>query len=427
MTRYAVIADDLTGAGDTGVQFAKAGLRTRILTHNWSAEDLNGVDVAVVQTESRAMPPQEAYAAVKQAAQRLQAAGVQPLYKKVDSTLRGQIGPEIDAVMDVWGLELALLCPAFPENGRTLIGGYLLAGGEPVSRTSIGADPVSPVRQSHIPSLLAAQSSRPAIGLSLAEMTRGDSYLESIFTEARRRSAIIVADAADPQDIALLESLVARFAPRALFVGSAGLAAPVAARLAQSSAGRRPVVTVVGSVNPVSRGQLKQLQHEGTGLLLVTADELLLDDRHWQTALRAKAETLAAMLRRGEDVAVATPGNREEVQDLLERGAGIGLERRPLTARVAARTTQVVHEALALLQDGEKPSGLVLTGGDMAHAMLAHLNTAGMDLIAEVSPGIPVGRLSGGHADGVKVVTKAGGFGTQGALVQAVRTLRELD
>jgi uncharacterized protein YgbK (DUF1537 family) len=304
MTRYAVIADDLTGAGDTGVQFAKAGLRTRILTHNWSAEDLNGVDVAVVQTESRAMPPQEAYAAVKQAAQRLQAAGVQPLYKKVDSTLRGQIGAEIDAVMDVWGLELALLCPAFPENGRTLIGGYLLAGGEPVSRTSIGADPVSPVRQSHIPSLLAAQSSRPAIGLSLAEMTRGDSYLESIFTEARRRSAIIVADAADPQDIALLESLVARFAPRALFVGSAGLAAPVAARLAQSSAGRRPVVTVVGSVNPVSRGQLKQLQHEGTGLLLVTADELLLDDRHWQTALRAKAETLASMLRRGEDVAV---------------------------------------------------------------------------------------------------------------------------
>ena len=140
-TAYAIIADDLTGAGDAGVQFAAAGLRTRTLRDDWTPESLAGAEVVVVDTASRGLAAEQAYRRVAAAAARLQAAATQVVYKKIDSTLRGPLGAEIDAVLDACGLNLALVCPAYPANGRTLQDGVLLVGGIPVAETPAAADP----------------------------------------------------------------------------------------------------------------------------------------------------------------------------------------------------------------------------------------------------------------------------------------------
>lgn len=424
MNRYAVIADDLTGAGDTGVQFSKAGLPTRILMRNWRESDLESARVVVAQTDSRAMSPDDAYQAVKAAAERLAAAGVEPLYKKVDSTLRGQIGSEMDAMMDVWDIPLALLCPAFPANGRTLVGGYLLVGGALVSRTPIGVDPVTPVRESHIPTLLAGQSRRKVYGVSSRDLEQGGEHLAALLSSFKG-GGIVVADATGDADLALLAEALHKAEPRALYVGSAGLAQPLAARLSRVSSRHRPVLAVVGSVNPVTRGQLKLLQQDGAGLFLVTAAELLAGDDEWQAILERRSAELAALLKNGRDTAVATPGNREEVESLLALGREKGLESRVLTARIAARTTRVAYRALELLGTKGAVEGVIMTGGDIAQAMLEHFGATGISLLSEVSPGIPMGTMECGGVCGIKIITKAGGFGAPDALVKAAALLRE--
>lgn len=426
--QYSVIADDLTGAGDTGVQFSKAGLQARILHTTWEAGDIADADILVAQTESRALPPDAAYAAVRAYTEKLVKAGVSPIYKKVDSTLRGQIGNELDAVMDVSGQKLALVCPAFPANNRILVGGYLLVDGELVSRSPIGVDPVSPVTESHIPTLLASQSRRPVHSVTGSDICKGVGHVASLFTKfAASEGGIIVADAVREGDLALLEQAMHEACPSALYVGSAGLASPLAARMGKSVASSGPVLAVVGSVNPVSRGQLKLLQQAGMGMFLVTAEELLADDAAWSVALSARAAELAAYLGEGKDMAVATPGNREEVESIIARGASLGLGNRTLTERIAARTTEVAYKAVQSLGLHTSISGLILTGGDIAQAMLEHLGARGINLITEVSPGIPAGSLNGPGVEGLKVVTKAGGFGAPDALVRAAKLLREMN
>ena len=422
--QYAVIADDLTGAGDTGVQFSKAGLAARIVLGDWNTDALAGADIIVAQTESRALSPEMAYATVHACSRKLAESGVLPLYKKVDSTLRGQIGAELDAMMDVWNIKLALLCPAFPANGRTLAGGYLMVDGKLVSSTPVGRDPVTPVRESHIPTLLAGQSKRRVQSISCTDIAKGLEHLQSIFSSLEKADAIIVADAMQDADLALLTQAAQTAAPETLLVGAAGLAAPLASYLGTLQRRRKPVLTVVGSVNPVSREQLKRLQSSGVGLFLATASDLLADGQSWQNILEEKSRKLADLLIQGTDVALATPGNREEVEEMLNQGNTIGLERGELTARIALRTTEIAARSIELVGN-DAVAGLVLTGGDMAQAMLEHLGSLGVDLHTEVSPGIPLGILNGGKAQGMRVVTKAGGFGAPDALLRAVHLLSE--
>src|SRR5690606_42049218 len=82
------------------------------------------------------------YQAVEQASIRLKEAGVVPIYKKIDSTMRGNVGTEVEAVMDVFGLRLAVICPAFPANRRVVAGGYLLVDGQDRKSTRLNSSHV---------------------------------------------------------------------------------------------------------------------------------------------------------------------------------------------------------------------------------------------------------------------------------------------
>src|SRR4051812_29401541 len=118
MTRIGIMADDLTGAGDTAVQFVRAGwqteLRLRPVTKSVS------VQVIAVTTDSRNQNAREAAGSVSAAVKQLRESGVTHLYKKIDSTLRGQIRAEIHAALDGWSPgAVAIVCPAFPAAGRT--------------------------------------------------------------------------------------------------------------------------------------------------------------------------------------------------------------------------------------------------------------------------------------------------------------------
>src|SRR3954453_22347647 len=148
-----IVADDLTGAADGGVQLARAGYRTAVAFHGAPvAADAARLDAVALDTDSRALAPDATRARVRDAVRAVAAAPI--VMKKIDSTLRGHVGAEVGAALEAAGRRVAVVAPAFPAAGRTTDGGVQRLDGEPVHRTRFAHDPVSPVREAHLPTLL---------------------------------------------------------------------------------------------------------------------------------------------------------------------------------------------------------------------------------------------------------------------------------
>lgn len=402
-----IVADDLTGAADTAAPFARAGLHVRLLvgatdeeTANLSATDSgNGrpVQVVALSTDSRSSTVADATEAARSATVALRAAGADDFYKKIDSTLRGNIGAETLAMLDTLGTEaVALVCPAFPSNGRVVVGGLLLVDGVPVARTAVAADPVTPVTSSAVIDcfrgvLGETQMSHlgvDTVGAGAAAVTE---FLEA--TAAR----VVVADAASDDDLQILAQAADQVPRPTLLTGSAGLAGPFAlVRARQQAPSRMPVLVVVGSLHERSRTQLDELRHTVHVVDLPHEDVEVPDA--WEALVRNGRDAADNML------AVASPERGEADPSTVARRLG----------DVAATT------ALAGV------AGIVATGGDTARAVLARTGANGLDVLDEVAPGVSLGRIAGGELGGLPIVTKAGGFGDLGILRTAAEAVRRL-
>jgi uncharacterized protein YgbK (DUF1537 family) len=413
--RLGIIADDLTGANDTGVQFARRGART-IVPFEWHDLPVLGraADVLVLNTASRALTPRAAAQRVRLAAEALRRAGAEMVYKKVDSTLRGNIGAELAALLDVYPSPLAVLAPAFPPAGRAVRDGVLTVHGTPVHRTAAGTDPVTPVRESHLPSLLEAQVCRPVYPLTLSALHAAPAKLAAVLKAWRTADpAILVADAETAQDLRRIARLVLR-ERLPVAAGSAGLALALSEMLrwrrgrgTSLPTGGRPVLLVVGSPNPVSLGQVAQIGRAGGCVVPAVMREILSGRERFQRELsRVTGRALVGMAA-GRDVVVTLEQGRR--RKLLPSGSGTLCDFLGLAASRLAR-------------EG-RPGGLVLCGGDIAVAACHALGARGVELVGELEPGLPWGRLVGGDLNGLPTATKAGGFGTPHAFTRALRFL----
>lgn len=154
-----IIADDLTGANDTALQFMLNNVDTNILLNtDQEPEKANTSQAWAIATESRNIAPEFAFEKVKLATQYL-VEKINPdyFYKKIDSTVRGNISVEVLSMLEVLGWDAAIIMPAFPQENRITVGGYHLLKGIPIERTEMARDPHSPIYESHLPTLLQSQ------------------------------------------------------------------------------------------------------------------------------------------------------------------------------------------------------------------------------------------------------------------------------
>lgn len=395
----AIVADDLTGSGDTAVQFVRAGWSTH-LSIGGADEALSGpatagVEVLAVTTNSRALPATDAARVIQQNVQQLRAAGVSRLYKKVDSTLRGAFKAEIDAARDAWGPDtVAVICPAFPATGRTVEQGILYVNGKPVTETSAATDPVTPVTESHIPTLL---------GCAHVAAQAGDTP-DTLAARIRQAGNTVVVDAATDADLERLARAIGLLGEHALPVGAGGLAVPLA-RVWAGADQTAPVVVVVTSQHSAARAQAAALQASGADTWTPSLAQLA-DDAAWQ------AWSLPLLQHHAQ-----APADAGTVLLLAPEGQLDGLDSEKVAERLGSLAAQLITTSRA--------AGVVATGGDGARSVLVALAARGIALVDEVMGGVPLGTLTGGMAAGLPVVTKAGGFGTEDVLVRAVRAIRD--
>jgi uncharacterized protein YgbK (DUF1537 family) len=156
-----IVADDLTGAVDTGVQFSRRNLKTVVVTGNKTMhKSLMDCDVLVIDTESRFDDPETAYRKAFQTGERAKSENIKYLYKKLDSTMRGNVGAEITGLIDSMNIRHTFIVPALPHYGRTTRNGNVYINGVLLAETDYSNDPKNPVKESYIPAIISKQSDK---------------------------------------------------------------------------------------------------------------------------------------------------------------------------------------------------------------------------------------------------------------------------
>jgi len=407
--RFGIIADDLTGAMDTGAGFARIGLDSVV---SFGSELASQASVVVVSTDSRADDSETAYRKTRKEAHKL--AGLY-VYKKIDSTLRGNISSELRAVIDALRMEKIIVCPAFPANNRSVVGGRLLVGNTPVNETYFGHDPTCPVTEAHIPTLLKEQGGFEVGCIDLNGVRQGPSYIAQQISESEE--TVLVIDAVEQVHLRQIARALAMGSSSWLPCGSAGLASelPLAfgcrikdVEPAEPIMSRHPVLSVIGSRNDATARQLKEAEiHLNLPLISIEPSEFA----HRKGRI-ARINQLA-----------------KEAGNLISCGKSVIISS-TLSRYVPALTgsTAAILAAIAVRAARRRDiAGLILSGGDVARATCEALGVTGIRILRELQPGIVVGQITGAVKEGMRVVTKAGGFGGDDAIVDSIRYLKGSD
>lgn len=417
MTRAVVVADDLTGSCDTGHEFATRGYDTSVVLSP-GADTARAGDVAVYDTQSRYVPPAVAADRVRSV---LEAADPDVAYKKVDSTLRGNVRAEVDAAIAAIDPALVVVAPAFPANGRLTACGYHLVDGMLVTDSPPGQDDERPPTHDSLPAFFEA-SDVPVERLGVDTVARGTAAVRDTFASMCTTDGpvVVACDAVTDDHLATLAAAAADLPERCLYVGSGGLArhvsvagTPHGAELDVETS--RSVVGVSGSVAPETLAQVTavpEARREPLDLELAVTDPA--------AAGADLASRARAVVDEHGGVLLHSADERSDVDTAMAAGERAGVD----GPTVRRRVTEALASGAAAVTQAGQASNLFLTGGATARAVLDSIDARALRMAGDaVAPGIPLATVEEGGADGVAAVTKAGGFGDEQAIVKSLARL----
>lgn len=402
-----IIADDFTGSGDSAVQFRARGKPARLILGSYRLKLMDRFRSAiVVDSDSRYLSGTEAYAAVYRIARDFRRSGAGRIFKKIDSTLRGNIAEEVAAVMEGAQYSSVVVCPAAPRNGRSVVGGICLVDGAPIGSSPAGRDRFTPVAEALVSAHFEERFPGLVRGLGLNSIRSGSGKLAR---ELERGIAdggrVFIADAENLEDLKAIAELADR--PGLLLAGSSGLAEALAGlrEAARSPIQRVPAeraLFIVGSLTPTSALQCSRLESSGrVGSLVVDSERALADPEGELGRLSA----LARRLPSGQAVLLKTDGLVPAIPEalLLERGTAVsrflGRAARDIAGRLGSRF-------------------IFASGGDTAARIAEALGVERIDFTDELLPGVPYGGCSSASLRRrLHFASKSGGFGSPEALV----------
>ena len=410
MKRFLIIADDITGANDTGVMLVRCGIPAVVtlreisdkppllsgisgIEHR-SLDEAGGKPVSyVLNTESRALNPAKAYSLLSGLSVDFE--DFDFIVKKVDSTLRGNIAHEILAIDKSYKPDLILFMPALPDLGRTTQNGVHMLHGVPVSETEIGADPKTPVHEDDLKMVLSSVYDEPITHFSIEDIEAGLPDLG--------QKRICFCDAVTNRHMQKVVSLALKTGRRILWVGSAGIVDSLAQRIFNPS----PAMALVTSISETTGRQVKFAEEKGVPLVIIPWQRLVSGD--YENYIRDGI----AFLKSGMDVIILPSSSYDRTQF---EGSSIHTGQK-IQAAMGAIAAAILEEV--------KLSGVFLTGGDMAMGFFSRIGANRFTVASEVLLGTPLLNITGTKYAGMKVITKAGAFGQPDAILYCLRKLKE--
>ena len=415
MKRLAIIADNLIGANDAGVQFQKFGFSTQVvLDYARLLDHSAGVDVLAVNTNSRKMSAQAAYERVCQIGSTLSKLGFRRFYKKIDSTLRGNIAEEIQAMLESLSLSLAVIVPSYPAHGRIVENGYLQI-------LQAWGDDSRPLPVCYVPSIVKPAAETPVAVLTLRDVRQGEKKLIQKITKLHAAGIHLIAvDAVADEDLRTIAIAVSNINIPCLAVGSAGLAGnlPIAWKIADQGPAnlRQGTMIVAGTLNHVTAEQIVSvLDYPNTELIAIHAAEVY------------EGHTAAVRQQVIARVETALAGGRIPVlvtdMLLMNRNDAGALSLSVQVQKYGQIITNLLGDITREIVKGQGLRNLVISGGGTTTSICNTLGITLIDLERELLPGIPVGKAVGNSCDGLRLITKAGGFGKRNSLRKVLELL----
>ena len=415
--KLGVIADDFTGATDIASMLVRHGMQTLLCIGVPAAGSVMAAEAVVIALKSRTAPAAVAVAQAREALQALQHAGVQHVVFKIcstfDSTPAGNIGPVADALVDALGPGIALVCPALPENGRTVYRGHLFVGDRLLHESGMQHHPLTPMTDANLVRVLQAQTPHPVALLAHPVVAQGyEAVMASL--EAFRAAGVryVIADAIDDADLRVL----ARVAPRAcLVVSGSGLAQGLPAVLGGTAPGEAVSVSLspppdtltailAGSCSVATQAQVAQWCAAGRPAWRLDPMALAASDAHLAEVLAWAVQQTQPFLVYATDTQAAVLA----VQQQLGAGAA----------------GAVVEAALAAIAQGVRQHGVqrfVVAGGETAGAVVHALGVRALRVGAVIEPGVPWTQALGQPAaPSLWLALKSGNFGSANFFAQAV-------
>ncbi|MEE9509907.1 MAG: nucleotide-binding domain containing protein, partial [Candidatus Bathyarchaeia archaeon] len=325
--------------------------------------------------------------------------------------------------IDTLNVSAVILCPAYPKNGRITVGGFHLNNQSLIEDTEVAKDPESPVRQSHIPTLIQNQSEKKVSLVDIATVSLGvERVKREVVRQLKEGNQIIVVDAISQRDLKTIAQTIASLDQPVLVCGSGGLAEELPDAFGLVEDREEFVVVIAGSVSEVTAQQIR-IAAKTLNVKVVTVDvqRVLMGKEEGKLEATRVIDEAEEALNAGRDVVIRLAESLNALEEVKEAGKELGLtdrEMRTLMGQILGRTSQ------AILKKG-KLCGMVVTGGETAFNVYKALDVLEVRVEEEVLPGIPVVTIVGGPASGTRVVTKAGAFGNEDALVIAIEYLRK--
>lgn len=415
MVKMLVIADDITGALDTGIQFAKRGIRTQIFTEGKLIEGdvKTDTEVIVVDSESRPLSAEESYQVVLGIAAWAQKNGIGIIFKKTDSALRGNIGAELQAVADaVKGVPVYFL-PGHPEIGRITKDGVHYISGELLENSVFGKDPFEPVTKSYIPDIIKDQSDIPVI------CKRPE---ESVTDERKAVSEVIVCDTQTVKDIDAILDGLARANRLKLIAGCAVLGERLAEKIFLSrkeiSAYEKTdgLYVACGSLNKITLRQLEYAERNDSFIRRKLTMEQKYSADYYKTLKGKKfLEEMIELCKKNKKVIVDSFDTEENIVNFMSDKSKNIEELRALIPQAHG----YIVKALA-----EEPVNLtvLMTGGDTLMGYMKLVGCTQIEPVCEIEPGLVVSRLIW-NGYGQQIISKSGGFGTEDILCRIARKI----
>lgn len=419
MIRLLVIADDITGALDTGVHFSGCGAVTRVvLTLDGT---LPSCDVLVFDAETRHLLSHDAYQKVFQAVRRAIDLGIRYIYKKTDSALRGNIGSELAALLDASVQAQLPFFPAYPKMNRCTIGGVHYIDNVPVSQSVFGKDPFEPVTTSFIPDLIHQETNCPASCCA---------PLTDIADDIPSTSGILVFDGSSDEELRLTGKRFFETGKQFVFAGCAGFAsvlpdligfAGMKKAAPPAAFAQKRLLVVCGSVNPITQAQLDAAEPAGFYRYRISPDRKL-NPGSWNCPEgSAELDHLARQLGKYR-LSILDSNDADENRSTKKLAARLQLS----IEDVRQRISQSIGILVQGLVDRGIGGAVLVTGGDTFVEYLKRMDVTEIEPVCEFFPGVVLSNMGpGGHR---YIISKSGGFGDPKLFIRLAERLGiELD
>lgn len=406
MIKLLVLADDLTGALDTGIQFGSE--TSAVVLCSDSGIGINEteiktvsekLEVLIIDTESRHLDAKEAYRRVFNLVQMARQIHIPYIYKKTDSGMRGNIGAELEACIDAYGGSIHFI-PAFPQIGRVTVDGIQYIDGIPVAESVFGKDPLNPVKYSSVNQIIGLQST---VACHVMNKVNNNGKADEIF----------LYDCQSQDDLQKIALDLKNDEDAHLFAGCAAFAAMMHEMLnlkkpiIEKAQLRDSLLIVCGSVNPVTLKQLDMAERYGAIRICLTNQQKLEENyyessmgKYYISRIKKLAENSVCTIIEsvtdidGESTAHYASLNcidAEEICQRISRNLGIILKK--------------------LLESGLKKT-LLVTGGDTLQSFMTSIGVHQLSPICELYPGVVLSRIKY-KGEKFDLISKSGGFGSE--------------